>query len=418
MSNEISLNFELNKDCFLAGDQSQMVYLLIEAKPTNGQFGHSQAQLNLGLVMDRSASMKGAKIDNVKQSIFNIIDRMHEDDYLSLVAFNEEAEVIISSQPVLDKNNLKDLVDQLTHSGGTAISSGIKEGLNEIRTNLSDNKINRMILLTDGQTYGDEDDCFQLASEAAAEGILITALGVGDEWHEEVLDTIANNNNGKSDYIASPDDIIPIFGSEMKTLQNIITQNNVLRLRFTPGAQPRKICRVIPYISEMDYDSFTEQEIAVNIGELDKTEGQTLLAEIILSPKQSGRFRISQAELSYDIPSENLFEEKVRQDITAEFSSDESTCKKVNPKVMNIVETVSAYDLQTRALNQAANGDVTGATQKLRAAATRLLDMGEQDLAEAALSEAENLEQRGTMSSAGTKKLHYETRKLTRHLDL
>ena len=83
---------------------------------------------------------------------------------------------------------------------------------------------------------------------------------------------------------------------------------------------------------------------------------------------------------------------------------------------MNIVEKVSAYDLQTRALAQAAQGDVPGATQKLRAAATRLLDMGEQELAQAALTEADNLEKQGSMSSSGTKKLRYETRKLTRRL--
>lgn len=415
MANELTLNYELNKDCFLASDQSQMAYILIEAKPTNGQFDR-QAPLNLCLVMDRSASMKGAKIENVKKAIYNIIDRMNGNDNLSIVIFNEEEDVLVPNQPVSNKDDLKDLVNQLNHSGGTAISVGMKEGLNEIRKNLSDNKINRMIILTDGQTYGDEEECFQLASEAAEEGILITALGVGDEWHEEVLDTIANKNGGRSDYIATPDDIIPIFEEEMKTLKNIVTKNNILTLRFTENVQPRKVCRVIPYISELDYASFSENEITVNIGELDKDQGQSILAEILLSNKQKGRYRISQAELVYDIPSQSRFQEKIRKDIVAEFSNDEMVCKKVNPKVMNIAEKVSAYDLQTRALTQAADGDISGATQKLRAAATRLLDMGEQDLADAALMEADNLEKRGTMSSSGTKKLRYETRKLTRRL--
>jgi Ca-activated chloride channel family protein len=62
-------------------------------------------------------------------------------------------------------------------------------------------------------------------------------------------------------------------------------------------------------------------------------------------------------------------------------------------------------------------GDVTGASQKLRAAATRLLEIGEQELAESALEEADNLEKTGQMSSKGTKKLRYETRKLTQRLN-
>jgi len=83
---------------------------------------------------------------------------------------------------------------------------------------------------------------------------------------------------------------------------------------------------------------------------------------------------------------------------------------------MNMAERASAYDLQTRAIEQASSGDISGATKKLRTAATRLLNMDEKDLAETALAEALNLSQQGSMSSTGTKKLRYETRKLTRRL--
>lgn len=415
MKNNISLNYELNKSCFFAGDQTQMMYLLIEAKPTNGQV-KNQVPVNLCLVMDRSASMKGAKIENVKKAIINIIDRLTPHDFLSIVIFNENAEVIVPSQAVIDKDQLKEFVNQLRPEGGTAISSGMIEGLNETMKNLSNDKINRMMILTDGQTYGDEESCYQLAAEAASKGISITALGVGDEWYEEVIDRIAIDNGGKSDYIETADDIFRIFESELQNIKNIVTKNNQLKLRFTAGLQPRKVCRVLPYISELDYDSFSDSEITINIGDLDRNEGQSILAEILLSPKQKGRFRISQAELTYDIPGENITQEKVRADIVAEFSKDEAACKNINPKVMNIVEKVSAYNIQTKALAQAATNDISGATIKLRAAATRLLDMGEIDLAEVAMKEADNLEKRGAMSSSGTKKLRYETRKLTRRL--
>ena len=224
MANEIFLNCELNKNCYLATDQTQLAYLLIEAKPANGNFT-SKMPLNLCFVMDRSASMKGEKIENVKTAIIRIIDRLSAEDYLSVVIFNEEAEVLVPSQLVSDKGNLREQVTQLSHSGGTAMSTGIKEGLNQIRQNLSPDRINRMIILTDGQTYGDEEDCYRLATEAAQDGVSITTLGVGDEWHEEVIDTIAEKNAGKSDYIENPDDIIPIFDSEMNTLEDIITQN-------------------------------------------------------------------------------------------------------------------------------------------------------------------------------------------------
>ena len=178
----------------------------------------------------------------------------------------------------------------------------------------------------------------------------------------------------------------------------------------------RKICRVVPVIAELDYEQVSDNVIKISLGELDKKQGQSLLVEMILTPRPEGKFRLSQAEFAFDIPGENVFQEKVREDIVVDFSADQSHNKKINPKVMNIVERVSAYDLQTRALSHAAGGDIPGATQKLKAAATRLLDLGEKELANAALEEAENLELEGAMSSAGTKKLRYETRKLTQKL--
>jgi Ca-activated chloride channel family protein len=178
----------------------------------------------------------------------------------------------------------------------------------------------------------------------------------------------------------------------------------------------RKIYRVIPSISELEIIQISERDISINLGELDNNQGQSLLAEIIIMPRQTGKFRISQAELVYDIPGENLFQQKVRKDIVVEFANDEALCKKINARVMNMAERASAYELQTRAIEQAASGDISGATKRLQAAATRLLNLNERDLAETALAEATNLAKKGSMSSTGTKKLRYETRKLTRRL--
>ncbi len=80
---------------------------------------------------------------------------------------------------------------------------------------------------------------------------------------------------------------------------------------------------------------------------------------------------------------------------------------------MNIVEKATTFKLQTRALNASMMGDVEGATRNLRAVATRLLNMGETDLAEAAEQEAQLMETRGQMSAAGTKKLAFDTRRLS-----
>ena len=87
--------------------------------------------------------------------------------------------------------------------------------------------------------------------------------------------------------------------------------------------------------------------------------------------------------------------------------------KKVNAEVMNLVEKVSAFKLQTRALTEVEAGNIAAATRKLQSAATVLLDLGEDELAEAAEQEILSLKKTGALTAAGTKKLEYGTRKLT-----
>ena len=416
MSNIINLDWQTNKEYFLANSESQLAYVLLEIKPQLSAKSARQP-LNLGLVLDRSGSMKGEKIENVRQAVCKIIDQLNETDILSVVIFNDEVELLIPSQPVADKEYLKNIVNQLVHRGGTTISKGMRVGLDEISSHLDESRINRMILLTDGQTYGDEDECCILAQEAAAQNIAVTALGVGDEWNDEMVDAIAKYSQGKSDYIESPDDIIKYFSDEVATFQDTVIQRALLTLRLTEGTTPRRIFRIIPLIADLGYAPISENDIIVELNDLTNKTGQKLLVELLLPPRPTGNFRLAQAELTFDVPSKNLFQQKLRVDLTFQFSKDPELTRNYNADLMNTVERVTAFNLQTRALNDLAEGNLNEATRRLRAAATRLLNLDEPELAQTALQEADNLEQQGHLSNRGTKKLRYETRKLTRRLE-
>jgi Ca-activated chloride channel family protein len=170
-------------------------------------------------------------------------------------------------------------------------------------------------------------------------------------------------------------------------------------------------------ISNLGYRPLSDRDVQVDLGELEKGRTRSLLVELLVNPRPAGRYRIAQTEIRYDVPGLKIAGEKVKADILLDFTAEAGQARQYDAEVMNIVEKVTAFKLQTRALEEAKMGNVTGASQKLRAAATRLLEMGEDDLAQSALDEAENLEKSGQMSSRGTKKLRYETRKLTQRLN-
>ena len=415
MADDVTLTCRLNKAHLPVMNTQQLIYVLIEATPGAG-VAQVQMPLNLSLVLDKSGSMQGKKIQNLREAAKLAVDRLGPDDTISIVAFSDRKYLIAESQPVTDKEDLKKKIDRIRDGGGTAISGGMGQGLAELDKALSPDRVSRMLLLTDGQTFGDEKQCKKLGKKAGTDGIVVNALGLGDDWNEELLDEIAEASGGVADFIDSPDKIVQFFEQAVQSMQDTVVQNAQMILRLANGVRPRQVWQVLPMISNLGYQPLSDRDVQVALGELEKGQPRSLLVELLVNPRPAGRYRIAQTEVSYDIPGLKLSGEKVKADILLDFTGDVALAKEYDAEVMNIVEKVTAFKLQTRALEEAKMGNVAGASQALRAAATRLLEIGEEDLAESALEEADNLEKSGQMSSYGTKKLRYQTRKLTQRL--
>jgi Ca-activated chloride channel family protein len=288
--------------------------------------------------------------------------------------------------------------------------------LREVYREFSEKLANNLLLLTDGQTYGDEAQCIKLAKESGEHHIQIYAMGLGDDWNENLLDQIGSLSNGDSDLIESADEIVPLFTQTVQRSQQAVVRDARMTLRLVSGVVPRQVWQVTPVIANVGYTAIGEHDVQFELGELDAVQGKSLLIELLLPPRRAGRYRIAQAEIEYNLPLQGVSGALARSDIVLNYTTDVQEAQRYDPMMMNLIEKVTAFKLQTRALDEASMGNIVGATQKLRAAATRLLDLGEIELAQAAQQEADNLEQSGQMSAGGTKKLRYQTRKLTQRL--
>ena len=179
-------------------------YLLVTirtpAKIPDGEAAPSQQRppVNFAAVLDVSGSMQGEKIQNLRAAAKLVVDRLSPQDLISIVAFSDRKYLIAESQPVTDKQALMQRIDRIRDGGGTAISGGMAQGLAELDKALSSKRISRMLLLTDGQTFGDEKQCKKLGKEAGSKGIVVNALGLGDDWNEDLLDEVAEASGGKA----------------------------------------------------------------------------------------------------------------------------------------------------------------------------------------------------------------------------
>lgn len=422
MSDVIHLQTKLNRTTFPCMTAPQKVYLLVEALPqaaasAAAAAGPVQPPLNLGLVLDRSGSMAGEKIEHVRAAVKLLLSRMQPQDRVALVLFDDKVDLLTPLQPLANLRQLHAQIDQIAERGGTTMAKGMRAGLDELRRGLAPDRVSRMILLTDGETYGDEEECRRLARACGEARIPISAFGLGDEWNADLLDAIAHYSGGQSDQLAAPDQVMTEFQHTLQTMQGTVATNAHLTLRLVAGVTPAAAWRVVPQISRLDARAVSARDVQLPLGELAQGEGQAVLVELLVAPKPEGAYRIAQAEVTYDLPALGRTGERARTDIVLSLSENPTRVGALDPDLMNLIEKVSVFKLQTRALSEAQAGNLGLATQQLRTAATRLLSLGETELAAAAEQEIANLQQDGQLSAGGAKRLHYGTRKLTQRLE-
>ncbi len=391
----------------------QVNYLLAEVHP--GASPATTVPLNFCMVLDRSGSMQGAKLASMKAAAQRVVDTLTPQDIVSLVIFDDTVKVVVPATPAVDKTALKAQIDTIEEAGGTAMSLGLQAGQAELQKQLAPDTIARMLVLTDGQTWGDEETCRAIARSLGAAGVRITALGLGSEWNEQLLDDLAELTGGTSDYIADPQQIDSFFQRAVQEAQGTAIRQTRLILRMVRDVTPRAVYRATPTIANLGYQPIGQNEVQVTFGDVAYNATSSVVLDLLIQSRATGSFRIAQAELRF-VPVGQSTEQTQKQDILLDFTTDAQQGT-YDPRVMNLVEKVTAFKLQTRALAEAEAGNLRGATQKLRAAATRLLDLGELDLAGKAQQQADQLEQGGGLSAETQKELRYATRRLTQKLE-
>ena len=414
MSDLLKLTSMCNRAAVPVIDQPQLIYTLIELVPGMA-ISNVRLPLNFTLVLDHSGSMAGEKLRTMKEAVNHIIDQLVPEDIISIVSFQSRTEILAPAQPARDKEALKRAVNKIRDGGGTNVAPALQAALRLVSQSISPERVSRIILLTDGEATDREEDSRLLADEAGSSGVPIIGLGFGPEWKEDFLFDLADRSIqtapgsrlGMADYIPSPKDADRIFNEVYQSMQ-VVAQAVTVNLRMVQGLEARRVWQVAPLIRDLGHGVIQGRTIQIQTGQLEKS-GVAYLAEIMLPPRPEGAVRIAQADLTYQTPEQGLQRQAV--DLVVQYSNDPALHNQLVGHVMNVVEKVQAFRLQTQALDDAQAGDVNNATRKLRQAVTILLSQGETELAVQMQQEADRLEELGQVSSEGKKTIMLTSRK-------
>ena len=364
MPGPIGFHALCSRDAVLSSAENFVLYLLLEAKP---QGAGVRLPLNLGIVLDRSGSMYDEKrLEYVSEAVKYLIDHLGPEDRAAVVAFADKAAVVATAEHVLhDKVRVKraiDDLDLLEIGGGTQMALGMEAALAEVEKHYTPTHLNRLLLLTDGQTY-EERKCLELARQHR-ERISCSTLGVGIEFNEKLLMEMAETSGANYHFISDPATIPGIFSREIEGLRNVALTNARIEAQLSTGVQVKEVFRSSPQIYPLkDVTPDAERALSIPLGDLESGVANSALMVLVLPPRKPGRVRIAHASLCYDTPAAREQRESVEAVVT--YTLDRAAVGKANGYVMNLVDQVSIAKLQSQAEAAVATGNVDKATRLL-----------------------------------------------------
>ncbi len=350
----------------LSSAENFVLYVLLEAVAGAGA-GSSGARLplNLGIVLDRSGSMYDERrLEFVTEAVKFLAESAAPEDKVAVVAFADSARVIVHPDQIHDKAVVQralDDIDNLEIGGGTQMALGMRAAIDEVKRNLAPNRLNRVLVLTDGQTY-EETACIDLANQNRDQ-MSFSAMGVGVEFNEKLLMRIAQDSHGKYHFIGNAAEIPGIFEDELEGLRAVSVRNGRIELTLSQGVQIREAFRASPEIYSLGAPLLEDRKVTYEIGDLESSVPGSVLLTLVLPPRKPGQVRVGQSVFRYELP--GGAEGSANVDITVDYTLDRTLTSRRNGQVMNLVDQVSIAKLQAKAEEELKLGNVDRATRLL-----------------------------------------------------
>jgi Ca-activated chloride channel family protein len=359
-SPDISFDVDVGEPLMIAG-QEQSAYIKI----TLGGFALPRQQrspINVAIVLDRSSSMAGDKLEKAKEAALMVVDRLQPDDTFSLVTYDSTVEILVPATRVTARDDLRERISALTPRGSTALFAGVSHGLEELAKNLSPSRVNRMILLSDGQANvgpRSPNELGRLGEVAARQGISITTIGLGLGYNEDLMTQLAMSSDGNHAFAENATDLAQIFQHELGDILSVVAQDVQIDIQFEPGVQPvRAIGRDA---------AITGNRARVSLSQLYALQQKHVLFEVKVPPGAAGQKRaLADVAVSYA----NMISKKKAARRTAaavEFSAARAqVASRQNKQVLEAAALGIATDNNRRALALRDQGNARDAEKVLQ----------------------------------------------------
>ncbi len=216
----------------------------VQARPAEGA---RRLPVNVSVVLDRSGSMEGAKIEKARQAACAALDRLEPDDVFSLVVFDNHTQLLLEPARAGSREHREELkarINGIRPGGGTAIYAGVQLGAEQVRKFLDPERVNRVILLSDGLANvgpSRTSDLTALGRDLSANGLSVTTIGLGDDFNEDLMTGLAEASHANYYYVRDAEKLPGILSEEFGAAGTRVAGDIRIRIEAPAGIRLREV---------------------------------------------------------------------------------------------------------------------------------------------------------------------------------
>ena len=351
------------------------------------------ATISTVLVIDRSGSMTGEKMERAKQAAFRLIKQLGSNDQLAIVSYGTTGRVdfpVTNMTPEGQKRALK-AMETMDAAGGTNIEHALQLTLKlaqsghpasdraQVSPHMAGPPVGRVLFLSDGRpTEGNRNWQIlrNLGTQLRSNGYRVSTIGIGDDYNEDLLQKIASAADGRYHHIKNAVSLGKIFHDEMRHARRTVARAVSLRLprQALANGQVYRLKNVLGH-------TWTpcEENIYANVslGDLASSEKRVILAEYHLADQETQCPSLAQCqrlnafslpELKYTHPAEGQRQLRHPHKSVSipQTTSQRDAERSVNPTIALQVASFNASESVKRSMDLLKNGEKTPAIRLLK----------------------------------------------------
>jgi Ca-activated chloride channel family protein len=359
---EVKVEADLGRTVLPTSDPGT-VYLRLSLKSLAAAKRERRTSINAAIVIDRSGSMQGDRIAAAKEGARVALERLSSDDTIALVAYNHNVDVLSPAAPLRGAaDSLKRAIDRLYADGTTALYDGVKEGGRQVAEHLSDDNVNRVILLSDGLANvgpSSPEELAELGRKLAGKGITVSTIGLGLEYNEDLMQRLAAASDGNHVFVERPSDLAEIFDREFGDALSVSARDITIIIECKLGFKPIRI---------LGRDgSIEENRITLKLNQL-QSENERYVVVELQAPKgrNEGSAEIADVKVDYVDLDKDGTPARAETRANVRFSSNKKEVEDgLNKAVMSQVAAQIATETSEKAVELRDKGDIDGARKVL-----------------------------------------------------